>query len=189
MAHANEGKMKSLVVVFVTLSLALCACSAGANSSGTDLATAAAPGTLLPRHSPTPKDDRAPSGPGDTTERWIEVSLREQVVRLHDGGKVAGEYLASTGVGGRPEYTTYPGLFDVRRMYRGPVETAPGVFVMNVLEFDMEHGNAIHSLPMDGDGRLLDNRLGEPLTAGCVRVGESATVYEFAAPGMKVWIH
>jgi hypothetical protein len=188
MAHASEGKMKSLAVAFVTLSLALCACSAGANSSGTDLATAA-PGALLPGDSPTPEPDRALSGPGDTTERWIEVSLREQVIRLHDSGKVAGEYLASTGVGGRPEYTTYPGLFDVRRVYRGPVETAPGVFVMNVLEFDMEHGNAIHSPPMDRDGRILDNRLGEPLTAGCVRVGESAIVYEFAALGMIVWIH
>jgi lipoprotein-anchoring transpeptidase ErfK/SrfK len=88
-----------------------------------------------------------------------------------------------------PNTQTYPGVFDIRRKYKGPIETAPGVFVMNVLEFDLEHGNGIHSLPMDRDGRILDGRLGKPMTAGCVRVGESEVVYEFATLPMKVWIH
>ncbi len=181
--------MKSLVVMFAALSLTLCACGAGASSSETAPATVAAPGALEPTISSVPTPDRVPSVPNDLTERWIEVSLQEQVVRLHDSGQVVGEYQASTGVADRPEYITYPGVFVVRLKYKGPVETAPGVFVMNVLEFDLDHGNGFHSLPMDRDGKVLDSRLGQPLTAGCVRVGESEVVYEFAAPGMSVWVH
>jgi hypothetical protein len=42
---------------------------------------------------------------------------------------------------------------------------------------------------MDAAGNLLDATLGEPATAGCVRVGDSAAVYEFARFDMWVWVH
>jgi hypothetical protein len=42
---------------------------------------------------------------------------------------------------------------------------------------------------MDGDGNILDDTLGKPATAGCVRVGESAAVFDFAHLAMKVWAH
>jgi hypothetical protein len=110
-AHAVVDRMKFLAVMFVALSLALCACSPGASSSPGVLATETAPGTLAPTVSSAPKPEK-PDGPpsvlSDSTARWIEVSLREQVVRLHDSGKVVGEYAASTGVGDRPEYTNLP---------------------------------------------------------------------------------
>ncbi len=175
-----------------TLSLAVClilSLAAGACSStlpATPTVTLQTPAALaLPTATLVSETPSAIS----PEERWIEVSLREQAVRLHDGERVVAEYSASTGVGTRPEYTTYPGLYDVRRQYKGPVETAPGVYVTDVLEFDIEHGNAIHSLPIDEAGTVLDNRLGQPLTAGCVRVAESATVFDFATPGMTVWVH
>ena len=41
-----------------------------------------------------PLDWRAPF-----VEQWIEVSLRDQVVRLCEGERVLGEYLAATGRG------------------------------------------------------------------------------------------
>jgi lipoprotein-anchoring transpeptidase ErfK/SrfK len=88
-----------------------------------------------------------------------------------------------------PQTTTYPGIFEVTSKYKGPVETAPGVYVTYVLEFDPEHGNGFHSLPMDRDGNILDERLGQPVTAGCVRVGEAASVYDFATLGMTIWVH
>ncbi len=156
------------------------------------LATACspAPATLLPAAScsATPAPPDTPTGIA-ATERWIEVDLRAQKVRLHDGAHVAAEYLAASGVGTSPETSTYPGVFEVRIMTRGPVESAPGVYVTDVVEFDLEHHNAFHSQPMDQKGRVLDSRLGQPLTAGCVRLAESAAVFAFARPGMKVWVH
>jgi hypothetical protein len=72
---------------------------------------------------------------------------------------------------------------------KGPVESVPGVFVHDLIMFDTRNGNGIHSRPMDADGKVLDATLGKPATAGCVRVGESASVFEFARVGMWVWIH
>jgi len=129
-----------------------------------------------------------PAGIGQA-ERWIEVDLAQQKVRLHDGDQVIAEYLAATGVGDGPETTTYTGLFRVQSKTKGPIESAPGVYVSDVVEFDMVHGNGFHSMPMDEAGHVLDDRLGQPITAGCVRVGESAALFDFATLGMKVWIH
>ena len=178
--------------MLLALLFLLCACSAGTGPSPTQPGppTAARPPTealttLTPVAGPGLE---TPAGIGPA-ERWIEVSLPEQMVRLHDGDLVVAEYLAAAGVGDLPEHTTYPGLFQVRRKYAGPVETAPGVYVTNVLEFDLEHGNGIHSLPVDESGHVLDDRLGQPVTAGCVRVAESEAVFDFATPGMKVWVH
>jgi lipoprotein-anchoring transpeptidase ErfK/SrfK len=130
-----------------------------------------------------------PSPMVQESERWIEVDLQAQKVRLYEGIKMVNEYPAGTGVNQSPQTTTYPGSFEVTSKYKGPVETAPGVYVTNVLEFDPDHGNGIHSLPVDKDGNILDKRLGQPVTAGCVRVGEATSVYDFATLGMTVWVH
>lgn len=122
-------------------------------------------------------------------EQWIEVDLKAQKVRLYEGTTIVNEYLAGTGVNQSPQTTTYPGIFEITSKYKGPVETAPGVYVTNVLEFDPEHGNGIHSLPIDKEGHILDERLGQPVTAGCVRVGEAESVYEFGYVGMTIWVH
>jgi lipoprotein-anchoring transpeptidase ErfK/SrfK len=71
-------------------------------------------------------------------------------------------------------------------MYPGPEQTVPGVFVRDVVIFDWEHGNGFHSLPMDAQGNVLDDTLGKPASAGCIRVGESGLLYDFAELGMKV---
>ena len=42
---------------------------------------------------------------------------------------------------------------------------------------------------MDAEGKFLDVTLGVPASWGCVRVGESTRVFDFAALGMRVWIH
>jgi hypothetical protein len=74
-------------------------------------------------------------------------------------------------------------------MQKGPIENVPGVVVGDILIFDVRNGLGIHSRPMDAEGNLLDDRVGIPITGGCVRVGDSARVYEFARLGMPVWIH
>jgi L,D-transpeptidase catalytic domain len=123
------------------------------------------------------------------SQAWIEVDLARQTVILHAGGSVIAEYPASTGVTSDPKYATPPGLYRVQSKDKGPVESVPGVYVSDVIMFDMLKGNGFHSMPMDADGNVLDPTLGKTATAGCVRVGESARVFEFAQIGMWVWIH
>lgn len=125
----------------------------------------------------------------DPASSWIEVSLLRQVVILHEGGRVSAEYPASTGITSDPQYATPPGLYQVQSKDQGPVESVPGVFVSDVVMFDIGKGNGFHSRPMDAQGNIIDEALGVPSTAGCVRVGEAAALFSFAKVGMKVWIH
>jgi lipoprotein-anchoring transpeptidase ErfK/SrfK len=115
--------------------------------------------------------------------------LDRQTVILHDGDSIAGEFTAAAGVGTSPETTTYPGEFRVQMMMGGPVESVPGVYVTDVVIFDLPHGNGFHSRPMDKDGNILDATLGRPATAGCIRLAESGELYRFARLGMRVVIH
>jgi hypothetical protein len=70
-------------------------------------------------------------------------------------------------------------------MYPGPELSAPGVYFRYVVIFDWKHGNGFHSLPMDDKGNFLDPTISRPASAGCIRVAESTTLYNFAALGMK----
>ena len=125
-----------------------------------------------------------------SAERWIEVSLSDQLVRLCEGSQITGEYLAATGAADRLETTTFPGLFMVHNKNKGPVYLSQfDVYVTDWVGFDQEHANGFHSLPKDKIGRILDDRLGQPVSHGCVRTAQSAAVYDFAAIGMKVWVH
>lgn len=125
----------------------------------------------------------------DPSASWIEIDLAKQILALHQGGGVLAEYAVSTGVMSDPKYVTPPDLYRVQSKDKGPVESAPGVFVADIVMFDLGRGNGIHSLPMDPAGAVLDATLGTPGTAGCVRVAESSRVFAFAQLGMWVWIH
>jgi hypothetical protein len=124
------------------------------------------------------------------TERWIQVSLRGQVVRLCEGRQVLSQFLAATGIGDSPEATTFPGLFTVYEKNMGPFHLPEyGVYVSHWVGFDQEHANGFHSLPMDASGHVLDGRLGEAVSHGCVRTAQPAEVFRFAEFGMKVYVH
>ncbi len=155
--------------------------------SCTSSSPAVPPGSTAAALPPTPSP--APPAFIDPASSWIEVDLARQVVVLHRDGAVLAEYAASTGVTSDPQYATPPGLYQVQSKDKGPVESVPGVFVSDVIMFDVGKGNGFHSRPMDAQGKLLDETLGTPTTAGCVRVGESAALFDFARVGMKVWIH
>jgi hypothetical protein len=125
----------------------------------------------------------------DPLADWIEVDLVRQVVVLHADGSIVSAYAAASGRSDIAGAATPPGLFRVQILQAGPVENVPGVYVSDIVIFDAWNGIRLHSRPMDADGGLLDETLGEPATAGCVRVGDSAAVYQFARLGMWVWIH
>lgn len=152
---------------------------------------------------PTPQSIASPSPSTQTTtstalalppnvradEKWIEVDLGAQKVRLWEGSQIVAEYLAASGVATTPETTTVPGEYRVQQMIPGPIENAPSVFVSDILIYDIAAGAGIHSMPMDKEGNILDIRMGEPVTAGCVRVREANAVFRFARLGMRIWIH
>lgn len=144
--------------------------------------------TLLKASTTISPTSDMPPGIGES-EGWIEMDLAQQKARVRQGRRIVAEYLAAAGVGDPPETTTYTGLFRVQYKEKGPVESVPGVYVTDVVMFDYTHGNAFHSRPVDKEGRVLDERLGVPITAGCVRIGESAALFDFAKLGMKVWVH
>jgi len=131
----------------------------------------------------------APPTQISSSASWIEVDMEKQTVILHEGNLVISEYQASTGVTSDPKYATPAGLYHVQSKEKGPIESVPGVFVSDIIMFDLLNGNGIHSRPTDSNGNIIDATLGQPATAGCVRVGESASVFEFAKLGMWVWIH
>ena len=138
--------------------------------------------TPIPTPSPVATTP-TPAGPN-----WIEVVLAEQTVYLWQGDQMLASLPISSGVGDSPSTTTYTGEFKIATMYPGPEQTAPGVFVRDILIFDWEHGNGFHSLPMDANGTILDPTIGKPASAGCVRVAESGVLYNFAELGMRVVI-
>lgn len=148
---------------------------------------ACAPGVVADGPSPVPLATKEPTPdyirPADS---WIEVQLDRQSVLLHEGPEIIAELPASSGVEG---HETPPGLYRVQVMEKGPIENVPGVWVSDILIFHWGLGIGIHSMPMDAQGKVLDSTLGQPSTGGCVRVGESARVFDFAEVGMHVWVH
>ncbi len=167
--------------------LAACAFDQGGVQPPLGTPDARASGAVASAVSASPSP--APPALIDPASSWIEVDLARQVVILHQAGALLAEYAASTGVTSDPQYATPPGLYQVQSKDQGPVESVPGVFVSDVIMFDVGKGNGFHSRPMDAQGNMLDETLGTPATAGCVRVGESAALFDFAKIGMKVWIH
>lgn len=170
--------MKNLLYLLFVCAIALSACA-----------------RVQPGPPPGPTPSPAPTscvGPGfdpRPDERWIEVDLEKQVARLYAGCTATAEYAVAAGVGTSPETTTYTGVFKIRQKMKGPIESSPGVYVTDVLVFDIEHGIGFHSVPLDKSGQVLDDTMGVPASAGCVRVGESAAVYDFARMDTRVWVH
>lgn len=148
---------------------------------------ACAPAAVLTATPPAPHATKEPTReyilPADS---WIEVDLEGQQVLLHEGSDTIAAYPASSGV---KDHETPPGLYRVQMMEKGPIENVPGVWVSDILIFHWGMGIGIHSMPMDAEGNVLDPALGQPSTGGCVRVGDSARVFDFAEIGMHVWIH
>ncbi len=189
--------MVKAAILFVIVVL-LCGCAAPAApkttphagySATAGAASTAPPPASLPADSPVAATPVVPPPKVGPSQKWIEVDLALQVVRLREGDRMLAEYPAATGVVTSTETATVPGVYMVQQMIKGPIENVPGVFVSDILIYDFGRDVGVHSLPMDKDGTVLDATLGKPASGGCVRVGESAGVFEFAQVGTKVWIH
>jgi hypothetical protein len=152
-------------------------------------ACSASPTTLpQPARKPT-GTDVLPPDEADPLANRIELDLTRQLVVLYADGGIVSSHAASSGRTDIAGAATPPGLYRVQILQRGPIQTVPGVFVGDLVIYDAWNGIRLHSRPMDAEGTLLGLTLGEPATAGCVRAGNSAAVYEFARLGMWVWVH
>jgi lipoprotein-anchoring transpeptidase ErfK/SrfK len=178
----NHNRFPYIAVAVAITALALAVCTAQPNSqaNGTSLQAQAGDG---PRST-------SPSSLPAGEERWIEVDLDQQVVQLHDGQRTVGKYPASTGRGDSPSTLTYTGTFQVYSKTKPLTYLSEyDVYVSDWVGFDQEHAIGFHSLPVDKQGRVVDSRLGMPVSHGCVRVGNAAAIFSFATIGMKVIIH
>jgi hypothetical protein len=137
---------------------------------------------------PPVSPNSTPTEQGTASSAWIEVVLEEQVAILWNDEVALKVLPIASGIGDSPGTTTYTGVYEIATMYRGPEQTAPGVYVRDIVIFDWDHGNGFHSLPLDENGHILDATIGIPASAGCIRVRDSAVLYEFAYLGMKVVI-
>ena len=179
MTSASAGLTRKLALTHVGLCMLIAACNAPAAPPAAPIASSTAVPSAAARI-PTPIQL-------DPIDRWIEVDLEYPLVRLHEGQQVIATYAAATGVPGDPATATPPGVYFAVEMEKGPIENVPGVFVADIVLFDRLNGVGLHSVPMDASGTVLDSRLGQPISAGCVRVENSAAVFEFAKIGM--WAH
>jgi hypothetical protein len=119
----------------------------------------------------------------------VDISLAEQTAYFWKDGRLVRRLSVVSGAGISPETTTYPGEYRVYEKDRGPRETAPGVFVRDIVIFDYPHRNAFHSASMTADGQLLEETVGHTATAGCIRVRDSDFVYRFIDADTQIVIH
>lgn len=119
--------------------------------------------------------------------RYIDINLSTQTLRLYQDGKVVATYRISSG---RPGMETPTGTFRVLSKHPLLWSSQYGLYMPYSLRF--YNGYFIHELPYwPGGYREGENHLGIPVSHGCVRLGVGAAkvVYEFADIGTKVIIH
>lgn len=120
-------------------------------------------------------------------DKLIEVDLSEQKLRLHQKGKIVGEYRISSG---RPGMPTPIGNFKVLSKIRLAWSARYRLYMPYSLRF--YNGYYIHELPYwPGGYREGEEHLGIPVSHGCIRLGmgPAERVYNFANIGTKIIIH
>lgn len=134
----------------------------------------------------TPPAPVAPP-PAISGEKYIDVTLSTQRLRLYQGGIAVAEYLISSG---RAGMGTPTGTFSVLSKELNHWSTQYSLYMPYAMKF--YNGYYIHELPYwPGGYREGESHLGIPVSHGCVRlgIGAAAAVYNFADIGTKIIIH
>ncbi|MCD6094774.1 L,D-transpeptidase [bacterium] len=140
---------------------------------------------LEPQSPPRPRSKSKPKLV--SKEKFIDIDLSEQRLRLYQKGRVTAEYLISSG---KPGMRTPTGRFQVLSKEKNHWSVQYGLYMPYSLRF--YNGYYIHELPYwPGGYREGEEHLGIPVSHGCVRVGMGAAqnVYNFADIGTPVIIH
>jgi len=135
--------------------------------------------TMAPASTSSPSDSGTPSNGG---ERWIEVSLSQQMVYAHEGDAVVNSFLASTGTS---QYPTVTGKYHIYIKLRYTDMSGTDYYLPNVpytMYFYESYG--LH-------GTYWHHNFGTPMSHGCVNLSipDSEWLYNFASVGTLVDVH
>ncbi len=125
-------------------------------------------------------------------EHWAEADLTKAEVRLYQGQASQAVFQISYGRGDTANTTTYAGLFTVyvkdASLHQSVVR---GEYIRYWVGFDPKWANGFHSVIMDSSGRVIDARLGQPISSGCIRttVSDAAAIFAWLRVGAQVWVH
>jgi lipoprotein-anchoring transpeptidase ErfK/SrfK len=144
--------------------------------------------TPWPTNTPVPTDVTAYNQPtadpnnGDTSGRWIDVDLTNQMLYAMDGNTVVRSFLVSTGVAAHPTVT---GQYHIYVKYVSTLMTGPGYYLPDVpYTMYFYQGYGIH-------GTYWHHNFGTPMSHGCVNMETSDAEWMFywASVGTLVNIH
>jgi lipoprotein-anchoring transpeptidase ErfK/SrfK len=121
-------------------------------------------------------------------EVWIEVSLDNQVLYVHQGELITAAYRVSTGRPGSPfrkSMATRKGVYRMYALYKRYPMWGRDWYCLDVPYAMFFHGEfAIH-------GAYWHNDFGKPVSHGCVNMmpDDAKLVYELVKKGTVVWVH
>ena len=85
--------------------------------------------------------------------------------------------------------STQTGLFHVYIKTPGLQFDPPyNTYISDWVGFDPDKANGFHSFLEDARGTVVDASTGK-ISNGCIRTGQSKTIYDFAEVGMPVYVH
>src|SRR5680860_861927 len=119
--------------------------------------------------------------------RYIDVSIKNQVLSLFDNGVKINEFLISTGKKGMP---TPLGTYAVKRKETNHWSTSYGLWMPYSMNFFGAY--YIHELPYWPSGyREGENHLGIRVSHGCIRlgVGVAKYVFDWSDIGTPIYVH
>lgn len=120
--------------------------------------------------------------------RYIDIDISAQTMILYEDGLEKGLFKISSGKRGMD---TPQGTFKIMSKSKRPWSKRYSLFMPWFIQFTNQ-GHGIHELPeWPGGYKEGANRLGVPVSHGCVRLGIGAAkiVYDFAVKGMSIVIH
>jgi lipoprotein-anchoring transpeptidase ErfK/SrfK len=123
-----------------------------------------------------------PTLSADTSGRWIDVDLTNQMLYAYEGNTVVASFLVSTGVAA---YPTVTGQYYIYVKYVSTLMTGPGYYLPNVpYTMYFYEGYGIH-------GTYWHNNFGTPMSHGCVnmRTSDAEWMFNWASVGTLVNVH
>ncbi len=123
-----------------------------------------------------------PEVSGDTSGRWIDVDLTNQMLYAYEGSTLVSSFLVSTGVAAHPTVT---GQYYIYVKYTSTLMTGPGYYLPDVpYTMYFYQGYGIH-------GTYWHNNFGTPMSHGCVnmRTSDAEWMFNWASVGTLVNVH
>lgn len=139
------------------------------------------PTPILPAAAPASSSYTFPNNIG-SKERWLEVDLSGQWMKVYKGSKVIKTFSVSTGLPGTP---TVIGTFYIHTMLLSQDMAGPGYYLPDVPFVMYFYKNyAIH-------GTYWHDNFGTPMSHGCVnmRTSEADWLYSYVSIGTRVVVH